>query len=453
MSRRILDSFPQTTGLPDRCIRLGLQAAVFSGGTPKKNNLDYWTDGVFPWIGSGEVNQGLITKPTAYITAAAVSNSSTKLFPVGSIAMALAGQGKTKATVGEMGIDAYGNQSLVCISKFRGSNRFLFWWLTSLYSEVRALSSQDTRDGLNQAMIGQLPVPLIPLELQTSIASFLDQEIYRIDQVIEKKQGLLGLLDEKRSALVNSEVTGQADRGSAGEAFVSESKTDSLHSNSAWWSGFVPSSWHIHRVRDCFEIINGYPFSSDKFNSSNLGLPLVRIRDLKASRLSTFYDGIEGLDTQVVEGDIVIGMDGDFNMVWWTGNSALLNQRVCALRAMPKSPLIARFSFYQLGLALKVVNDLTPQSTVKHLSSMSVLNLRLPAPDRQTQVQIANYLDTCTAGLDKVKVKVCTSIDRVQEFRASLITAALAGQIDICSWRRVGKTSDWLDQIDESNDL
>ena len=140
MTGRIMESFPQTNLFPERVIRLGLMARIISGGTPSKNNLEFWEGGALPWIGSGEVNQGFVTEPTAHITSAAVQQSSTKLFPSGSVAMALAGQGKTKATVATMGISAYGNQSLACITKYKGSSKFLFWWLTSLYREIRGLA-------------------------------------------------------------------------------------------------------------------------------------------------------------------------------------------------------------------------------------------------------------------------------------------------------------------------
>ena len=204
-------SFPQTAWLHVRTTRLGLKSRIFSGGTPDKSRLEFWEDGELAWIGSGEVNQEVIITPTAYITQDAVQKSATKLFPAGSVAMALAGQGKTKATVAVMGIDAYGNQSLACIADYKGSSRFLFWWLSSLYKEIRGLSSQDTRDGLNQSMVGQIPVPDFPRDFQKKIADFLGRKTTEIDALKMKTRKSIDRLQELRAALITAAVTGQID--------------------------------------------------------------------------------------------------------------------------------------------------------------------------------------------------------------------------------------------------
>ncbi len=168
------------------------------------------------------------------------------------------------------------------------------------------------------------------------------------------------------------------------------------------WYSLPTSSWRRHRVRDEFVLVNGFPFPSDGFNVDGDGLPLVRIRDLLGARLETFFNGDVGLDVTVKRGDIVIGMDGDFNTVWWDRDEALLNQRVCALRPRVGSRLLPRFAFYQISTPLKIINDLTPWSTVKHLSSLDVLSLRLPAPDLDTQKTIADFLDRETARIDQL---------------------------------------------------
>lgn len=208
---RIFDCFPHAEVLSIPKVRLGLKARIFSGGTPDKSNLEFWEKGEFPWVGSGEVNQNHIIVPTAYITAEAVQNSATKLFPAGSLAMALAGQGKTRATVATMGINAYGNQSLACIADCSGDSKFLYWWLSSLYDEIRSLSSQDTRDGLNQSMVGQIPVPDYDNKTQKAIADFLDRETACIDALKTKTLVSIERLREYRSALVTAAVTGQID--------------------------------------------------------------------------------------------------------------------------------------------------------------------------------------------------------------------------------------------------
>ena len=247
MTGRIIECFPQTQSINSKAIRLGLKARIFSGATPDKSKVEFWEGGEVPWIGSGEVNQGIVREPTAYITEEAVRQSATKLFPKGSVVMALAGQGKTKATVATMGIDAYGNQSLAYISDYQGNSRFLYWWLHSLYREIRGLSSQDTRDGLNQSMIGQIPVPDFSQTIQKAIAEFLDRETARIDQLIEKKQRLVELLGEKVSAEIDFMLLGR--RASEPRKDVPGCKfTDS-----------IPTEWQMLKLKSlCSHLGNGF---------------------------------------------------------------------------------------------------------------------------------------------------------------------------------------------------
>ena len=87
----------------------------YSGGTPDRSNDSYWQDGTIPWINSGAVNQGLITKPSTFITEEAYRNSSARWVAKGSLVMALAGQGKTKGMVAQTAIATTCNQSMAAI--------------------------------------------------------------------------------------------------------------------------------------------------------------------------------------------------------------------------------------------------------------------------------------------------------------------------------------------------
>jgi type I restriction enzyme S subunit len=64
--------------------------------------------------------------------------------------------------------------------------------------------------------------------------------------------------------------------------------------------------------------MNGFPFESEGFNT-NEGVQLVRIRDLMPGTTDTFYSGPNEHQAQITDDDVLIGMDGDFNVCWWTG--------------------------------------------------------------------------------------------------------------------------------------
>lgn len=213
-----------------------------------------------------------------------------------------------------------------------------------------------------------------------------------------------------------------------------------------YWTSSMPVGWQWNRVSESFQIINGFPFPSDNFNSNGEGLPLVRIRDISSYEFTTFYNGQIGAQVLVANGDIVIGMDGDFNSSWWDRDVALLNQRVAALRPNTNPRLEPRFAFYQIPFGLKIINDLTPSSTVKHLSSSDIAALRLPSPDLPTQKRIAGFLDRETGRIDQLIAKKERMIKVMQEGLLSkleqLVTPASPSHRQMIPFRWVCRISE-----------
>jgi len=179
-----------------------------------------------------------------------------------------------------------------------------------------------------------------------------------------------------------------------------------------------------HRVAQLAVLINGFPFDSRVF-SSDADVPLVRIRDLKASEFETFVPR-EAVPSSafVRDGDVVIGMDGDFNSVLWNRGEAALNQRVCLLRA--RSGVDPRYLAYAIPPHLQEINELTRSTTVKHLAAGSVRAIRIPAHNYAQQRAIADYLDRETAQIDAFIAKNQELINLLTERRASSIDDAFA---------------------------
>lgn len=184
-------------------------------------------------------------------------------------------------------------------------------------------------------------------------------------------------------------------------------------------------SWRVVRVQELAELVNGYPFDSADFADSG-DVPLVRIRDLLSRQFETFVRASavpESVMTQ--NGDVIIGMDGDFNSTLWNRGPAALNQRLCLLRS--RKDCDRRFLAYALPSHLKVINDLTYATTVKHLSSGQVRGIHLLVPAYGEQVAIADYLDRETAQIDDLIGKQEQLIDMLRE-RHVVGRAALAVQ-------------------------
>ena len=154
----------------------------------------------------------------------------------------------------------------------------------------------------------------------------------------------------------------------------------------------------------------GFPFDSSKFSDTD-GVPLIRIRDVVRGYSQTFTTEEYKKEYLVYEGDLLIGMDGEFNIAKWGNIPALLNQRVC--RLIPTSEVDKDYLFYFMPNALKRIEQKTPFVTVKHLSAKELNKVRVPLPPMEEQRKIAAQLDKVSdliakrqAQLDKLDLLV-----------------------------------------------
>ena len=130
----------------------------------------------------------------------------------------------------------------------------------------------------------------------------------------------------------------------------------------------------------------GYPFDSNKFAPSN-GMPVIRIRDVVRGYSETYTTEEYDSSYIVNDGDMLVGMDGEFNIGKWNGGTALLNQRVC--RLFPTEELDADYLFYFMPKVLKEIEAATPFATVKHLSAKQLNKIVIPLPGIEEQRTIA----------------------------------------------------------------
>jgi type I restriction enzyme S subunit len=155
-------------------------------------------------------------------------------------------------------------------------------------------------------------------------------------------------------------------------------------------------SWPLAKLDNHVDILSGFAFKSENFNDRGEGLPLVRIRDVVPGVSDTYYSGEYSSDFLLSDGDLLIGMDGDFNRAQWKGGQALLNQRVCKITAKSDS-LDQGYLYHFLPKALDKIHAETPAVTVKHLSAKGIRAIEIPLPPLPEQKRIAAILDKADA--------------------------------------------------------
>ena len=144
------------------------------------------------------------------------------------------------------------------------------------------------------------------------------------------------------------------------------------------------------KLIDLCDIQYGYAFDSNCFSKDNSYPQLARIRDVKRGYSETFYTGKYPKEYVLSAGDLLIGMDGEFNVARWKIDGALLNQRVC--KVVAKNGTNEEYIRFFLLKQLKTIEEKTSFVTVKHLSAREINKIEVDIPKLCEQEKIATTL-------------------------------------------------------------
>lgn len=184
---------PDTSDLPELpqgWVWVNTEQLVFveTGATPKKGILEFYQDGAIPWITSTAVNDDLILSGQDLITEEAIRRTNAKIFPIGSLIVALYGEGRTRGMVSELGIEAATNQA--CAALLVGHlPQIITVHLKNFYKynyeNIRLLSSGGVQPNLNLGVIKDTKIPLPSAAEIEEISGRISTAMQQID-VLEK---------------------------------------------------------------------------------------------------------------------------------------------------------------------------------------------------------------------------------------------------------------------------
>lgn len=408
-------------------VRIKDIATVTSGGTPSRQIPSYW-NGEIPWVTTSLINFNTITAVDECITAEGLANSSAKLYPVGTILMAMYGQGVTRGRVAILGLEATTNQACAAIQAKRGvDNEFLFYFLASKYLELRYSAHGSNQDNLNGELIKNFRVVLPPLPEQRKIAEILSTW----DEAITKTEALIAALQTRKKGLMQKLLTGEV-RFPGFE----ESKTIS-HSK----IGNLPVDWKVKLLQQIADVF----FSNvDKvFDEKETPVRLCNYMDVFGNFFITndmsFMDGsanereIQRFSLQVK--DVIITKDSETaeEIAEAAVVSEDLENVVCGYHLAvlrPNSKIMdGTFLMYMLhepNVHLQFVRSANG-ITRYGLTTGAIQNALIPVPTLEEQHRITDLLKTADQEIDLHTQKLAA----LQQQKKGLMQRLLTGEVRV----------------------
>ena len=190
---------------------IGCLVDVATGATPLRKRRDYYEHGTVPWVKSAAVNADRITHVEEFITETALRETNAKLFPPGTLLIAMYGEGATRGKVAELAVPAATNQALAALifdDRTDALRPFLKLVLKSLYSENREASAGGVQPNLSLGMIRAIRVPLPPIREQQEIVRQVEA-LFSLADTIERRAAAASI---RVDALTRS-ILGRAFRG------------------------------------------------------------------------------------------------------------------------------------------------------------------------------------------------------------------------------------------------
>lgn len=291
---------------------------------------------------------------------------------------------------------------------------------------VVANSTGVSFPAINESEIATYVLAVPPLSEQRAIAAFLDRETAKIDALVAKKERLVELLQEKRTALITQAVTKGLDPNVP------------MRDSGVEWLGEIPAHWEVALLKRFARI--RYGLSEPPADSAD-GVPFVRATDISRGRINT--DSIKHVDPEDVPwqrnprlsaGEILVVRSGAY-----TGDSAIVPPELAGAVAgydmvVTCSRIEPRFVAWALLSRYIVEGQIDfhrTRAAQPHLNAEELASCLLIVPSPEEQRAIADFLDQATARIDALIAKVREGIERLKEYRTAVISAAVTGKIDV----------------------
>jgi type I restriction enzyme, S subunit len=413
---------------------------VVNGGTPSSSEDSYW-EGEIPWFTPedlGRIETKVIASSRRQITKDGLANCGASLSPRGSVLIS------TRAPIGHvavMGVDGCCNQGcrILVPEGSKVSADFGYYVVVASNAVLNSVGKGTTFLELSAGALGAHFIPLPDPSEQRAIAAFLDRETGRLDRLMGKKRELIERLKEKRTALISRTVTRGLPPAAARAAGLPANPP--LKPSGVPWFDEYPSHWQTKRLRHISNfivvgvVVNPSSYVTDEGVVFLLGGDVreMRIDTTDCKRCSPESSNGPLVKSRLDAGDLVVVRVG-YPGVAAVVPPELAGGNVASMMLVRKHP---RYCSQWLAYAFNSqvgrdqVEIVQYGAAQKQFNISHAVDFAFPFPPLPEQAAIAAYLDLETAKLDALVGKVELAVERLQEHRTALITAAVTGKIDV----------------------
>lgn len=389
--------------------QLGEVFETSSGGTPKRGNPEYYQNGTIPWLKSGELNNSIINSAEEFITEEGLNNSSAKIFPKGSLLIALYG-----ATVGKLGIldfDSATNQAVCCIYQNTYYNRdFLFYYLLLKKEYLVNQGKGGAQPNISQEIVKSLLIPFPPLNEQRRIVEKIESEFAKIDDGLEHLEQAKEQIKQYRQSVLKSAFEGKL---------------------------YKTSEWEIFNILELCSIINGTTI--DKSLEKQFGeIPYIKVSDMnlpensvKITTSSRFVNKNEiKANTIIPESSIIFPKRGGAiatNKKRKVISPIIIDLNIMALIPNNTNILSHEYLYYWLqNLDLSTISN---GGAVPQINRYSFENLFLKLPSLEEQKHIVEEIEKRFAVADAVEKVIEDNIEKAKQLKQSILKKAFEGRL------------------------
>jgi type I restriction enzyme S subunit len=460
---------PEPTSKVWRSVRLGDIAKTASGGTPKRTSLSFY-GGNIPWVKSGELGDSTVYETEETITEAGLKGSSAKVFPKGTLCVAL--YGATVGKLGVLGMDAATNQAVCGIFlPPELDTRFAYRFLESKRRELVEMGKGGAQPNISQEIIRDLQFPLPSLDEQREIVAEIEKQFTRLEAGVGALKRVQGNLKRYRAAVLKAACEGklvptEAELAKAegrtyetGEQLLQRILTERRKN----WTGRckykepatpdatnlpeLPEGWAWATAEHlCGFITKGTTPSANKMQADVGEIPFIKVYNLTfTGMLNLAYKPVfvsrqvhesELARSDVRAGDVLINIVGpplgQVSIVPPQIHEANINQAIARFRVILES------TRKYLALCLmtdSIMNWATERA--KTTAGQSNLTLELcrdlpvPIPPLAEQERIIKEVECRLSIIEELEATVLRNLQRATRLRQSILQKAFSGELSL----------------------